>query len=164
AAFRGTEESTLEPSARLLMLLRVAAVERCPYWRTHWEAAARARGVAEDKIIVVGTDDWESAPAFERRERAAILWGDRVARRLAQRDKPAYTAVTGEFTETEIAELTLVAALGAMAVRAANALRVPPEPPEALVPAATPVTEAELATWGSRMFDADVAELARKGI
>ena len=40
AAFRGTEESTVDPRSRVLLLLRVASIERSPYWRLQWEHAA----------------------------------------------------------------------------------------------------------------------------
>ena len=50
----------------------------------------RARGHRRRGRRWSGSDEWETAPAFTDRERAAILWADRVARRLARRDAPAY--------------------------------------------------------------------------
>ena len=153
AAFRGTEESTVDPRSRVLLLLRVASIERSPYWRLQWEHAASTLGVDADQVTLVTTDDWETTPAFNDQERAAILWGDRVARRLAQRDKAAFDQVSAAFAPAEVVELTMVAALAAMAVRITNALRVSPEPPTGLAPAREPVSDAGLAEWTRHMFD-----------
>lgn len=155
AAFRGTEESTLEPRTRVLLLLRVATIERSPYWRLEWEHAAGTLGVSDDQVTLVTTDDWESTPAaFTDRERAAILWGDRVARRLAQRDAAAYQSVAALFRPDEIVELTMVAALAAMAVRITNALQVAPEPPAGLAPTRPGLDEPTLADWSRHLFPA----------
>jgi len=151
-AFRGREGTTIEPRARLLMLLRIAAVDRSPYWRRQLEAAAGAVGVTADEVELAWSDEWEAAP-FGDRDRAAILWGDRVARRMARRDAAAYRAVREVFTEAELVELTMVASLASMADRVTNALRIAPEPPTGLSPATTPVPDADLASWSRRAFD-----------
>lgn len=155
SAFRGTDASTLEPKVRALLLLRVVAIDRAPYWREQMEAEALALGIKEDEVQLVGSDEWETAPAFTSRERAAILWGDRVAKRLARRDGAAYRAVREEFDDTEIVELTLVASLAVMADRITNALRIAPEGPVGLTPANGSVADEELRHWSGRMFDVD---------
>jgi alkylhydroperoxidase family enzyme len=156
AAFEGTDASTLEPTVRSLVLLRVAAVDRAPYWRERHEAGARALGLSTDQIEMVGSDEWESAPAFDGRERAGILWADRVARRLARRDAAAYRAVREAFDDVEIVELTAIASLAAMADRMTNALRIAPDGSPGLSPADGPVSDRVLRRWSRSMFDGDV--------
>jgi alkylhydroperoxidase family enzyme len=153
AAFRGTESSTIEPRTRALLLLRVASVDRSAYWRLQLEPAARELGVSDDELALVESDEWESMPTLSDRERAAVLWGDRVARRMARRDMKAYERVRTVFGDEEIIELTLVASLAAMADRFANALRIPSEGPIGLSPEREPVAESALAHWTERMFD-----------
>lgn len=155
SAFRGTDASTLEPKVRALVLLRVAAVDHAPYWREQLEAVARELGITDDEVLLVGSDEWETAPAFTGRERAAILWGDRVARRLARRDGAAYRLLREEFDDAEIVELTLIASLAAMADRITNALRIAPEGPVGLTPANGSVPDEDLRRWSRRMFDVD---------
>jgi hypothetical protein len=75
SAFCGTDVSTLELRTRSLVLLRVVAVDRAPYWRLQLAAGARELGITEDELALIGSDEWEAAPAFSERERAAILWG-----------------------------------------------------------------------------------------
>jgi alkylhydroperoxidase family enzyme len=157
AAFGGTDASTLGLRTRTLVLLRVAAVDRAPYWRLQLEAGARGLGVTEDELLLIASDEWEVSPTFSERERAAIRWADRVARRLARRDKPAYEAVRAVFTEVELVELTLLASLGAMADRLTNALRIAPEPRVGLSPGEAPTPAANLEAWSARMFDTDLS-------
>ena len=152
AAFHGADVSTLEAKARALALLRVASVDRAPYWREQHEASAAPLGVTPDELALVTSDEWETAPAFTDRERAAILWADRVARRLARRDAAAYRAVREHLTERELVELTATVSLACMANRLTNALRISPEPPTGLTPGGPAIDEA-LARWSREMFE-----------
>jgi alkylhydroperoxidase family enzyme len=157
AAFRGTDDSTLDLRVRTLVLLRVAAIDRAPYWRLRLEAAGRELGITEEELALVRSDEWELSPGFSDRERAAILWADRVARRLARRDSAAYEIARRHFSDRELVELTLMSSLGAMADRLTNALRVAPEPPIGMTPGAAGSADAALQAWFARMFNADVS-------
>ncbi len=161
AAVAGTEGSTITPRERALVLLRVAAIDRSPYWRTQAEGVASELGITADQVAVVETDEWETVPAFDERERGAILWADRVARRLARRDRQAYETVRAVYAEHEIVELTLVASLAAMHTRLANALRIEPEPPAGLVPRRRPVPDEAFRSWSASMFDDGTEVVAR---
>lgn len=157
AAFEGTDVSTLEPRTRALLLLRVAAVDHAPYWRERFEVAARGVGISDDEVELVGSGEWERVPVFTDRERAAILWGDRVARRLARRDGVAYRIVREEFDDVEIVELTAIASLAAMADRLTNALRISPEKEGGLTPADGPIAEEAFRRWSRSMFQSGTA-------
>ncbi|HYG71419.1 MAG TPA: hypothetical protein VEC15_03920 [Actinomycetota bacterium] len=152
AAFAGTETSAIGQRERALLILRVASIERSPYLRTQIEGVAGDLGLTEDEITLVESDEWETA-AFDDRERAAILWGDRVARRLARRDRVAYEGVRAVFDEDAFVELTMIASLAAMHVRIANALRIVPEPPTELAPRARPISDDMFRAWNASMFD-----------
>jgi alkylhydroperoxidase family enzyme len=151
-AFHGGDVSTLEPKLRSLVLLRVASVDRAPYWREQHEASAATVEITPDELALVTSDEWETAPAFTDRERAAILWGDRVARRLARRDAAAYRTVREHLSERELVELTATVSLACMANRLTNALRISPERPTGLSPGGPAMDEA-LARWSHEMFD-----------
>lgn len=155
SAFRGTDGSTIEPTTRALVLLRVAAVDNSPYWRLQLEAEARALGLTDDQITLVNSDEWEMTGGFAPRATAAILWADRVARRLARRDARAYKTVSEVYSQDEVVELTLLAGLASMATRLTNSLRIAPEAGSGLVPSTSPAPD--LGEWPVRMFDDDLA-------
>ena len=56
SASRGTDASTLEPQARTLLHLRVAAVDRAPHRPERLEAGAQEPGINEDEVQLVGHD------------------------------------------------------------------------------------------------------------
>ena len=87
---------------------------------------------------------------FSDRERAAVTWADRVAKRLARRDGAAYRLVQAHFSIEEIVELTALASLAAMATRITNALRIAPEPAIGLT-ADGGAMDAQ--AWQRHMFD-----------
>jgi len=140
--------------------MRVAAFDRAPFWRTQFETAAPSVGITPDEAQLVGTDEWESAPTFSERERAAITWGDRIAKRLARRDAAAYRVLKEHCSEEEIVELTAIASLAAMADRITNALRISPEPPVGLT-ADRGTIDAAGDAWRRAMFG-DVATTWRQ--
>jgi hypothetical protein len=135
--------------------MRVCAVDRAPYWRTQFEHVAPALGITADEAQLVGPDEWETTPAFTERERAAITWADRVARRLARRDGAAYRLVQEHCTPEEIVELTAIASLAAMADRITNALRIAPDGPIGVTADLGPV-DGPNDSWRDAMFDDDV--------
>ena len=156
-AFRGPDVSTLKPKLRALVLLRIAALDRAPYWREQLSHDAPSLGISAEELDLIGSDEWETAPAFTDRERAAIAWGDRIARRLARRDTSAYAELRRHFSDGEVVELTAIASLGSMANRITNALRIAPEHGAGLSPGDGPVDEA-LRRWSRTMFDGDLRE------
>lgn len=54
---------------------------------------------------------WEDSPLFDERDRAAILWADRITRGEAHADPGAWQRVRAVFTEAQAVELTLVVCL-----------------------------------------------------
>lgn len=156
-AFRGASTSSMDQKLRTLVLLRVAAVDSAPYWRDQLSGDAAGVGISLEELELVESDGWEGAPAFTDRERAAIAWGDRVARRLARRDEAAYREVRQHFSNDEVVELTAIASLGSMANRFTNALRIAPERGVGLSPGAGPVDRDALRRWSRTMFEDDLA-------
>ncbi|HXF56216.1 MAG TPA: hypothetical protein VNO34_01300 [Actinomycetota bacterium] len=150
-ALGGGERSRIDPRARTLALLRVACVERSPYWRVRLERTADSLGIGPEEVEVVESDDWELTPALEPRERAAVLWADRVARRLARRDRRAHDEVRRWFDDEGFVELTLAASLTVMACRLANALRLEDSSEASGFP--SPVPTELLRSWSGQMFD-----------
>ena len=56
-------------------------------------------------------DEWQHLPAFDGRDRAAILWADRVTRNVAGEDAEARAEVERHFSPDELVELTLAIGL-----------------------------------------------------
>lgn len=53
-------------------------------------------------------DDWQHSSVLDARDRAAVLWADRVTRNVAATDDEARAEVQRHFLPPELVELTLV--------------------------------------------------------
>jgi AhpD family alkylhydroperoxidase len=92
-----------------LIKLRASQINGCAYCiDMHWKDA-RADGEFEQKLY--GLDAWRESPYYSDRERAALEWTEAITL-ITQGHVPdaAFDAVRSQFSEKEIANLTLAAA------------------------------------------------------
>ena len=109
-AMRGLEDvvrgSGLEPSLRELVKVRASQINGCAYCVDMHTLDARAQGETEQRLYAVAV--WQEAPFFTERERAALLWTEKVT--LISEDHvpdEVYEQVRKHFTEEELVNLTL---------------------------------------------------------
>jgi AhpD family alkylhydroperoxidase len=103
----------LEGSLLDLVKLRASQVNGCAYCiDMHWKDM-RARGENEQRLY--GLDAWEESPYYSERERAALAWTEAVTNlRVGHVCDEVYESVSKQFSEKELADLTLaVAAINA---------------------------------------------------
>ena len=101
--------SGLEPNLVHLIKLRASQVNGCAYCiDMHWKDL-RAAGETEQRLY--GLDAWEESPYYSPRERAALAWTEAVTR-VTDGHVPddAYERVRAQFSDKEIADLTLAIA------------------------------------------------------
>lgn len=103
----------LAPWLMDLVKLRASQINGCAYCiDMHWKDL-RAQGETEQPLY--GLDAWEESPYYNDRERAALLWTEALTniREGHVRDE-VYETVREQFTEKELADLSLaVAAINA---------------------------------------------------
>lgn len=108
-----------------LIKLRASQVNGCAYCiDMHWKDL---RAIGETEQRMYGLDAWRESPYYTDRERAALAWTEAVT--LVTQGHVAdevYERVRGEFTEKEMADLTMaVAAINAWNRLAIAARSVP---------------------------------------
>lgn len=112
-ALRGVHEylqqSGLEEPLLNLIYLRASQMNGCAYCTDmHWKDA-RVSGFMEQKLSLVTV--WRESPGFTERERAALDWTEAVTFVAVGRvPDAAYRAARDQFSETELANLTLAVA------------------------------------------------------
>jgi AhpD family alkylhydroperoxidase len=110
ALYRYVDSCGLERSLIDLVNLRVSQINGCAYCvDLHWRDLLKAGNDAR-KINSLVT--WREAPFFSNRERAALTWTESLTN-VATTHTPDddYAAVKREFSQKEIADLTIVIAL-----------------------------------------------------
>ena len=99
----------LESSLRELIKVRASQLNGCALCLDMHGAEALKHGESARRLIAVGA--WEDSPLFSARERAALLWTDSLTRLAGEHISDAvYEQVAAQFSEVEMAELTLAIA------------------------------------------------------
>ena len=90
-----------------LVHYRVSQINGCAFCLDMHSKDLRARGETEQRLYMISA--WREVPhLYSSRERAALAWAEAVTR-LADQEVPdeVYDEARGEFSETELAQLTL---------------------------------------------------------
>ncbi len=100
--------SGLPPELLDLIRLRGSQINGCAYCIDMHTKDLRARGETEQRLYLL--DAWRESPFYSDRERAALAWTEAVTR-VTDGHVPddVYEQVRGQFSESEIANLTLAA-------------------------------------------------------
>ena len=96
----------LERSLLHLIKMRASQINGCAYCLDMHSKAARTEGETEQRLYTL--DAWRETPFYSARERAALAWTEALTR-IAQTHAPdeVYEAVRSQFSEQELADLTL---------------------------------------------------------
>jgi AhpD family alkylhydroperoxidase len=110
AAMQGLErtvrESGLEPGLRELVKVRASQINGCAYCIDMHTMDARAEGETEQRLYALSA--WQETPFFTDRERAALLWTEKVTLISADHvPDEVYEQVRPHFTDEELVNLTL---------------------------------------------------------
>jgi AhpD family alkylhydroperoxidase len=107
---RHIADSRLEPKLLHLVKMRASQINRCAFCLDMHSKDARAEGETEQRLYSL--DAWEEAPYYSDRERAALEWTEAVTS-LGNGHVPdsVYEKVRAQFSQQEIAALTLAVAM-----------------------------------------------------
>ena len=99
-------QSGLESSLLELVKMRASQINGCAYCLDMHAKEARAAGESEQRLYLL--DAWREAPFYTDRERAALEWTEAVTR-VSEDHVPdeAFEAVSNQFGEEELVDLTL---------------------------------------------------------
>lgn len=98
---------SIPQSVRELVKMRVSQINGCAYCLNLHASEARSAGVPQQKLDVLAA--WRESPAFDEKERAALLWAEALTRLETSGASDAdYNTFAAAFDERERAEMTLV--------------------------------------------------------
>ena len=103
---RYTKDSGLEASLLELVRLRASQINGCAYCLDMHTKDARAAGESEQRLYVLSA--WREAPFYTPRERAALAWTEAVTLIAGGVSDDVRDTAREQFSEKELADLTLV--------------------------------------------------------
>ena len=107
-----------------MVVIKTSQVNGCAYCYAHNTTLGQAAGITHEQIIDLSSDDYLESSEFSEREKAAVLWAERVTRNTAQQRGDVYERVKAQFSDAEIVELTLVCAMFNMINRINDCLQI----------------------------------------
>lgn len=104
---KACSETSLPKALRELVKLRASQINGCAYCVDMHTQDMLKEGMDIRKISTVSV--WKEVALFDEREKAALLWTETLTK-VADNHAPEeiYNQVATQFSETEMAELTLV--------------------------------------------------------
>ncbi len=99
-------EGTVEPKYKELAYLRTSMVNGCEYCSRAHFASSKSAGVTAEQIAALPF--YARSPLFDEKEKATILYADRVTRGASGIRGAALQELRKYFDEGQIVELTLV--------------------------------------------------------
>ena len=92
-----------------LVKMRASQINGCAYCIDMHTKDARAEGETEQRLY--GLDAWRETPYYDERERAALEWTEAVTNvKEGHVPDEVYESVRKQFSESELADLTLAVA------------------------------------------------------
>ena len=96
-----------DPGIAHLVKVRASQINGCAICLHMHTGEARKHGESEARLYLL--DAWHEAPVYTSRERAALAWTDALTRLSETRAlDDAYAAVTAQFSDAEVVQLTLI--------------------------------------------------------
>ncbi|MBX9588691.1 MAG: carboxymuconolactone decarboxylase family protein [Hyphomonadaceae bacterium] len=104
------EKSGLEKSLIELIQIRASQINKCAFCLYMHTRAARLAGISDEQIFLL--DAWRESSLYSERERAALAWTEALTL-LPEQGAPedGYQAMVAQFSEAEIASVTLAIVL-----------------------------------------------------
>jgi uncharacterized peroxidase-related enzyme len=118
-------EGTVEPRYKELAYLRTAMVNGCEYCTRAHIASSKRAGVTAEQVAALPF--FARSPLFDEKEKATILYADRVTRGAAGIRGPQLEELRKFYDEGQIVELTLVICIANFTNRFNDALENIPD-------------------------------------
>jgi alkylhydroperoxidase family enzyme len=96
---------------RNLATIKTSLANECNYCATHTSIFGEALGLKVEDIEALKGDTYKTSPLFNDREKAAIAWAEAMTLNTAKYQGPVWDNMRKLFTDTEIVEISMAAAM-----------------------------------------------------
>ena len=100
-----------EPRLRGLACIKTSMVNACTYCTTHTSVFGQGLGMTDEELEALLDDSYKTSPLFSERDRAAIAWAEAMTNNTAQRNAEAWQNMKEHFSDPEIVEISMAAAM-----------------------------------------------------
>lgn len=111
-----------------MAILLVSARNRCHYCVVHHSPPALEAGLSHAQLAAIDEGTWEAAGLFDETERTVLRYTQQLSARSGRVDDSTFTALRRLFTEQQVVELTVRAAMCEFFNRFNEAFQIDMEP------------------------------------
>lgn len=96
---------------RNLATIKTSMVNECTYCATHTSIFGKALGLRTEDLEALQGDNYKTSPLFNEREKAAIAWAEAMTLNTAKYTGKVWDDMRRFFSDAEIVEISLAAAM-----------------------------------------------------
>ena len=103
--------SSSDVRLRNLATIKTSIANECNYCATHTSIFGEALGLRTEDLEALKGDAYKTSPLFNDREKAAIAWAEAMTRNTAKYEGKVWNDMRDLFSDTEIVEISMAAAM-----------------------------------------------------
>ena len=123
-AQREWQGTNISGKIKELIVIKTSHTNGCKYCYAHNTSLGRAAGISDAQIKAISLNEYANSSLFEQEEVLALKWAEAVTLNKAAKDDSLFNELKSCYTETQIAEMTILCAMFNMINRINDSLDV----------------------------------------
>ena len=123
-AQREWDGTSISGKIKELIVIKTSQTNGCKYCFAHNTSLGRAAGITHEQIEAISKNEVSESSLFNTQEVLAIKWAEAVTLNLAAKNNELFEELKSNFTEKQIAEMTILCAMFNMINRINDSLDV----------------------------------------
>ncbi len=123
-AQREWDGTSISGKIKELIVIKTSQTNGCKYCYAHNTSLGKAAGITHEQIEAISKNEVSESALFNTQEILAIKWAEAVTLNLAAKNNELFEELKSNFTEKQIAEMTILCAMFNMINRINDSLDV----------------------------------------
>ena len=123
-AQREWEGTSVSGKIKELIVIKTSQTNGCKYCYAHNTSLGKAAGITDEQIKAISQNNFSESPLFDKQETLALKWAEAVTLNQAAKNNQLFNELKNNFTEKQVAEMTILCAMFNMINRINDSLDV----------------------------------------
>ena len=123
-AQREWEGTSVSGKIKELIVIKTSQTNGCKYCYAHNTSLGKAAGITDEQIKAISQNNFSESPLFDKQEILALKWAEAVTLNQAAKNNQLFNELKNNFTEKQVAEMTILCAMFNMINRINDSLDV----------------------------------------
>ena len=123
-AQREWEGTSVSGKIKELIVIKTSQTNGCKYCYAHNTSLGKAAGITDEQIKAISQNNFSESPLFDKQEILALKWAEAITLNQAAKNNQLFNELKNNFTEKQVAEMTILCAMFNMINRINDSLDV----------------------------------------